>query len=150
MIGQSKHRDRFMNHFYKSLKLWMACAPRIGKAVIQNQSKAARMRKQNTYASRHLHRFLNIVRHHKDTLERSRLFPPESNHFSPEVFGGEHIQCAEGFVETKNLGFGNEGPSNTYSLTHAPGNLARIRFVIVIQANELDRIIDGMFAFGTG
>src|SRR5260370_39591465 len=86
-----------------------------------------------------------MVRAHEDTLERSRLLSPKSDHFIPKILGSKHIQSTKRLVETENFWLGNERARDSYPLAHPPRNLAWIRLVIIIQTNEIDSLFDGSF-----
>src|SRR5262249_49120804 len=121
----------------------------ISKVVLHDQTETTGMRKQHTNAGGHLHRFLDIMGHHENALQRSSLlFLPERNHFVAQIFGSENVQSAKGLVQAKDLRLGYERSSNAHPLSHTPRDFARIRVVVVIEAYQIDRLFDGSLFFG--
>src|ERR1700722_4503919 len=147
MIRKSLHGDRFVDHLDETLKFRVIWISRIRQAVFHYQAETPRVRKQDADPGGHFNGLLNVVGHHEDAFQSSRLFLPKGHYFVAQVLGREDVQGAESLVQTEDLRLGHQGPSDTHTLTHPTRNLAWISVVIIVQSNQLDGLFDGRFLF---
>ena len=101
------------------------------------------MRGNDDDARRHIDRFGDIVRHGKNTLEAGLLrIAPQLDDLRAQILGGQYVECTEGFVHAKDLGFGDNGARKADALPHSTGQLIRIGVLEAGQANQIQRLFD--------
>ena len=69
-------------------------------------------------------------------------FPPDLQDLVLHVHAGEGVQCAQGLVQQQDAGLVDQGTDQGYTLGHAAGQLGRIIIPEILQADDLDHVLD--------
>ena len=100
---------------------------------------AARIGREQQDAVAHQHRFLDIVGHQDDALDRQLAVAPQFEEIGAQRFGGQHVERGERLVHQQDVGMHDQRAGKADALAHAAGQFARIGGFVAVEADEIDR-----------
>ena len=87
----------------------------------------------------HQHRFLDVVGHENDALDRQLAVAPEVEKVGAQGFRREHVERRERLVHEQDVGMHDERAGEADALAHAAGEFARIGGFVAVEPDEIDR-----------
>ena len=84
--------------------------------------------------------FFNVVGDQEDGLGGHGLVGPELEQFTAQVFGGEHVEGAEGLVHEEDFGLDDQGAGKADALLHAAGQFLGIGGFEAVQADRVEHL----------
>ena len=98
----------------------------------------ARMGREDEEAVAHLHGLLDVVSDEQHGLDRQLPLAPEIEKIVAQRLGGENVERRERLVHQQDVGMNDQRPRESNTLAHAAGELARIRGLEPVEADEID------------
>ncbi len=100
---------------------------------------AARIGREQQDAVAHQHRFLDIVGHQNDALDRQLAVAPQLEEIGAQRLRREHVERRERLVHQQDIRMNDQRAGKADALAHAAGELARIGGFVAVEADEIDR-----------
>ncbi|MDR8922584.1 hypothetical protein FEP54_01292 [Burkholderia multivorans] len=100
---------------------------------------APRIRRQHQNPVAHEHRFLDVVRDDQHRLDRHAALRPQIEQIGTQRFGRQHVERGERLVHQQDRRIDDERARKAHALAHAARQLARIRVLEAVEADQVDR-----------
>ena len=101
---------------------------------------AAGIGRQHEDAVGHQHRFLDVVGHHQDGLDRNPPLLPQVDEIGAQGLGGQHVERRERLVHQQDLRLHHKRPREADTLAHAARQFLRIGRFEPVEADGVDRL----------
>ncbi|ABA47860.1 200 kDa antigen p200, putative [Burkholderia pseudomallei 1710b] len=100
---------------------------------------AARIRRQHENPVAHEHRFLDVVRDDQHRLDRHPALRPQIEQIGAQRLGRQHVERGERLVHQEQRRIDDERAREAHALAHAARQLARVRVLEAVEADQVDR-----------
>ena len=84
-------------------------------------------------------RLLNVVRNNDHPFGRHAVGVPQIEEIAAQSFGGQDVERGERLVEQQDIWVDDERAGKADALTHATGQLLRIRILEAVEPDQIDR-----------
>ena len=109
---------------------------------------AAGVRRQHEHAVGEQDRLFDVVGDDEHRPGREVVACPQREQLGAQVLGGEHVERGERFVHEQRVGFDDERAGEADALAHAAGELLGVGGLEAVEADEVDRALGAVAAFG--
>src|SRR5580698_1786829 len=109
----------------------------------KNDLNLGRTRTQHDDAVSKLYGFVHVVSYKND---RSLFTLPDAKKFSAHDQACNRVQCAERFIEIKNVGIYSQSASHLQALLHSTRQIGRVTLLEALQAHQLHVMGNALFA----
>lgn len=117
-VGQGECGDGFVDDVDQVLEFWVFGVVWIGQWIVQYQVQVVWVWEYYYDVGGYFYCFFDVVGDYEDGGQVVVWCMLQVDEFLMQVFGGQYVQCVEGFVQVQQFGFGYQCMCNVYVLVY--------------------------------